>query len=71
MVSAAFITFVTLETGVACTLWTLSVVTTLCTLVIHFLLPETGKASLEDIGRRAVEGDRKVARTDGHLLEPA
>ena len=40
--------------GVACALWTLAVVTTLCTVVIAKLLPETGKASLEDIGRENV-----------------
>ena len=32
-------------------LWTLAAVTLGRTLVLHFLLPETGQASLEDIGR--------------------
>ena len=46
-------------------------VTTACTIVVERMLPETGKASLEDIGRSAVSsgpGHRGGGRANERLL---
>eukprot|EP00750_Incisomonas_marina_P027997 INCI6322.1.p1 GENE.INCI6322.1~~INCI6322.1.p1 ORF type:complete len:603 (+),score=92.03 INCI6322.1:183-1811(+) len=58
------------DKGVACSLWTLAFVTLICTAVLAKMLPETGKASLEDIQRKTTgtESNKPHASTHGRIL---